>query len=33
MSRTVLAAVMPSPRVPVEIREFRAPELPRGAAL
>jgi L-iditol 2-dehydrogenase len=33
MSRTVLAAVMPSPRVPVEIREFRAPDLPPGAAL
>ena len=33
MSRTVLAAVMPAPRVPVEIREFAEPELPMGSAL
>src|SRR6185295_8370519 len=33
MSRTVLAAVMPAPRVPVEIREFREPDLPSGGAL
>jgi threonine dehydrogenase-like Zn-dependent dehydrogenase len=33
MSTTVLAAVMPVPRVPVEIREFREPPLPPGGAL
>ena len=33
MSRTVLAAVMPAPRVPVEIREFRAPDLAPASAL
>jgi threonine dehydrogenase-like Zn-dependent dehydrogenase len=33
MSRTVLAAVMPAPRVPVEIREFPEPDLPSGGAL
>ena len=30
---TVLAAVMPAPRVPVEIREFPEPDLPPGGAL
>jgi len=29
----VLAAVMPAPRVPVEIREFPEPDLPPGGAL
>jgi L-iditol 2-dehydrogenase len=29
----VLAAVMPAPRVPVEIREFQEPDLPPGGAL
>ena len=29
----VLAAVMPAPRVPVEIREFPEPDLPAGGAL
>jgi threonine dehydrogenase-like Zn-dependent dehydrogenase len=29
----VLAAVMPAPRVPVEIREFPEPDLPEGGAL
>jgi L-iditol 2-dehydrogenase len=29
----ILAAVMPAPRQPVEIREFRRPDLPPGAAL
>ena len=29
----VLAAVMPAPHVPVEIREFPDPELPQGASL
>lgn len=33
MSTTVLAAVMPAPHVPVEIREFAEPDLPPGAAL
>jgi len=30
---SVLAAVMPAPRVPVEIREFPEPDLPPGGAL
>src|SRR5262245_19020613 len=29
----VLAAVMPAPRVPIEIREFTEPDLPPGGAL
>ena len=33
MPRTVLAAVMPAPRVPVEIRELPEPDLPPGGAL
>ena len=33
MSRTVLAAVMPAPRAPVEVREFPEPDLPPGGAL
>src|SRR5437763_15628653 len=33
MSSSVLAAVMPAPHVPVEIREFPEPDLPIGAAL
>ncbi len=33
MSRVVLAAVMPAPHVPVEIREFLEPDLPPGGAL
>jgi L-iditol 2-dehydrogenase len=33
MPRTVLAAVMPAPLAPVEIREFSEPELPAGGAL
>ena len=33
MSRTVLAAVMPAPRVPIEIRELPEPDLPPGGAL
>ena len=33
MSRTVLTAVMPAPRVPIELREVPSPELPPGAAL
>lgn len=33
MSDPVLAAVMPAPRVPVELREFPEPELPPGGAL
>jgi threonine dehydrogenase-like Zn-dependent dehydrogenase len=33
MSETILAAVMPSPRAPIQIREFAAPELPIGGAL
>src|ERR1044071_4492159 len=30
---SVLAAVMPAPRAPVEIREFSEPDLPLGGAL
>ncbi len=30
---TVLAAVMPAPRAPIELREFPRPDLPRGGAL
>ncbi len=33
MSQTVLAAVMPAPRVPVELREVPLPDLPMGGAL
>ena len=33
MPRTVLAAVMPAPRVPVEVHEFAEPDLPPGGAL
>ena len=33
MSKSVLAAVMPAPLVPVEIREFSEPDLPRSSAL
>ena len=33
MSDRILAAVMPAPRLPVEIREFSRPDLPEGAAL
>ena len=33
MADTVLAAVMPAPNVPVEIREFAEPDLPIGGAL
>jgi threonine dehydrogenase-like Zn-dependent dehydrogenase len=33
MRRAVLAAVMPGPHVPVEIREFAEPDLPVGGAL
>jgi L-iditol 2-dehydrogenase len=33
MPRAVLAAVMPAPHVPVEIREFAEPDLPVGGAL
>ena len=33
MSRTVLAAVMPAPQAPIEIREFPEPSLPTGGAL
>lgn len=33
MSDRILAAVMPGPRLPIEIREFARPALPRGAAL
>jgi threonine dehydrogenase-like Zn-dependent dehydrogenase len=33
MSRTVLAAVMPAPRAPIEVREFAEPDLPPGGAL
>ncbi len=33
MARSVLAAVMPAPKVPVEIREFPEPDLPVGGAL
>jgi D-arabinose 1-dehydrogenase-like Zn-dependent alcohol dehydrogenase len=33
MSSTIVAAVMPGPRVPVELREFGTPELPSGGVL
>lgn len=33
MSDTILAAVMPAPLVPVEVREFAEPDLPAGGAL
>ncbi len=33
MSDRILAAVMPAPRRPIEIREFDRPDLPDGAAL
>lgn len=33
MARSVLAAVMPAPHVPVELREFAEPDLPPGGAL
>jgi len=33
MPRTVLAAVMPSPHAPVDVREFPEPDLPPGGAL
>lgn len=33
MSAGILAAVMPAPRAPIEIREFPRPDLPPGAAL
>ena len=33
MADRVLAAVMPAPRTPVEVREFAAPDLPPGGAL
>jgi L-iditol 2-dehydrogenase len=33
MAETVLAAVMPAPRAPIELREFQIPALPHGAAL
>ncbi len=33
MSDRILAAVMPAPRRPIEIREFDRPDLPEGAAL
>lgn len=33
MSSTVLAAVMPAPRVPVELRELPVPDLPPGGVL
>lgn len=33
MANTVLAAVMPAPHVPVELREFQEPDLPVGGAL
>ena len=33
MGPSVLAAVMPAPRMPVELREFRLPELPHGGVL
>src|SRR6187455_877672 len=33
MPRSVLAAVMPAPNVPVEIREFPEPDLPPGGAM
>ena len=33
MSERILAAVMPAPRQPIEVREFDRPDLPPGAAL
>lgn len=33
MSDRILAAVMPAPRQPIELREFARPDLPPGAAL
>lgn len=33
MSDRILAAVMPAPRAPIEVREFPRPDLPPGAAL
>lgn len=33
MDQRILAAVMPAPRAPVDIREFRVPDLPPGSAL
>jgi len=33
MANTVIAAVMPAPLVPVELREFAEPDLPPGGAL
>ena len=33
VSDRILAAVMPGPRRPIEIREFASPDLPHGAAL
>src|SRR5450830_919659 len=33
MTNTVMAAVMPAPLVPVELREFSEPDLPVGGAL
>lgn len=33
MSQTVLAAVMPAPMAPIEIREFSEPDLPAGGAM
>ncbi len=33
MDDRILAAVMPAPRQPIEIREFRRPDLPAGSAL
>jgi L-iditol 2-dehydrogenase len=33
MAKTYLAAVMPAPNVPIELREFPEPELEQGAAL
>ena len=33
MSDSILAAVMPAPRQPIELREFRAPDLAAGGAL
>jgi threonine dehydrogenase-like Zn-dependent dehydrogenase len=33
MAETVLAAVMPAPRAPIELREYPVPALPPGAAL
>jgi L-iditol 2-dehydrogenase len=33
VSQRILAAVMPAPEQPIELREFAAPELPPGAAL